>query len=74
MGHAFKLFHKRNSRGWRLEGEEKKEFRGKNAGRRKVMIVRMNALVRARVKRLAKNSPTLASLARMGHPPCSKMT
>jgi hypothetical protein len=28
----------------------------------------MNSFVRARVKRLAKGSPTLAKIARMGHP------
>jgi hypothetical protein len=41
MGHAFKLFHKRNSRGWQLEGKEKKGFRGKEAGRGRVLIVRI---------------------------------
>jgi hypothetical protein len=48
--------------------EEKKELRERRRRPRKVLIVRMNSLVRLRVKRLGESSPTLAKIARMGHP------
>jgi hypothetical protein len=44
MAHAFKLYSKRNSGGWRLEGEEEKGFSGKRVGRRRTLIVRINAV------------------------------
>jgi hypothetical protein len=46
MGRLLELFHKRNSRGWRLEGEEKKGLSERCPVKRSVAIVRMNAQVR----------------------------
>jgi hypothetical protein len=54
--------------GWRLEGEERKGLIERRGERRGVLIVRMDSLVKVRMKRLAKSSPTLAKRARMGHP------
>jgi hypothetical protein len=54
--------------GGAVKTRRKERVNGETLRAKRVLTVPMNPLVRVRVKRLAKSSPTLANPARMGHP------